>query len=91
MIVRILGDTQYTIDDTAAPELDALDAPLGSALDENDEVAFAAALDAVIAWVRAHGEVVDPATILPSDLLLPAPGTDLDEVRTLLDPAATSE
>jgi hypothetical protein len=85
MIVRILGEGQFELDPAAREELDRLDGPLEAALQADDPEAFSRALTTVTSWVRARGSVVEPSTIVPSDLVLPAPGTDLSEVRALLE------
>jgi hypothetical protein len=85
VIVRILGERQFELDDTEAEKLDRLDEPLEAALQAGDAAAFAAALDQVESWVRTHGTPVDPTTIVPSDLVLPAPDAELAEVKALLE------
>ncbi len=85
MIVRILGDNQYDVDDALRDEIERLDAVLESALQQNDAAGFTVALDTIDSWVRANGTPVDPARIVPSDLALPADGSEIDEVRSLLE------
>ncbi|HVC26009.1 MAG TPA: hypothetical protein VND23_09640 [Acidimicrobiales bacterium] len=93
MIVRVLEEGQYELDDAGSARLDTLDSVLEDALRTGDEDTFAAALDAVIGEVRASGRRLDPSAIVPSDLALPAPGATLAEVRSLLldDGAAPDE
>ena len=84
MIVRILGEGQFRVDDDATTELNRLDSELEAAADRGDEAAFAGALRALLAQVRAKGAPV-PADILePSELILPAEGSSMAEVRKLL-------
>ena len=85
MIVRILGESQFELDDSTAEKLDRLDDPLEAALQAGDAAAFATALDEIASWVRSHGTPVDPTTIVPSDLVLPPAGSDLAEVKALLE------
>jgi hypothetical protein len=85
VIVRILGEGQFELDDNQRAELDRLDDPLEAALQANDPAAFTKALESVESWVRAHGALVGPETIVPSDLVLPTPGSDLSEVQALLE------
>ena len=47
MIVRILGEGQLEVDDSAADELNDLDAKLEAAVEKNDEAGYRAALDAL--------------------------------------------
>jgi len=84
VIVRILGEGQFRIGDAAAAELNRLDTELEAAVNHNDESAFAAALDGLLAQVRAHGSSLPPDTLEESDLILPHQGSSMDEVRKLL-------
>jgi hypothetical protein len=84
VIVRILGEGQFRVDDSAAGELNQLDAQLEAAVERGDEPAFAAALTDLLTRVRAHGSPL-PADILdPSDLILPRQDSSMAEVRKLL-------
>ncbi len=84
MIVRILGEGQFRVDDAATAELNRLDTELETAVNHNDEPAFTAALDALLAKVRAQGSPLPPDTLEPSDLILPHQDSSMDEVRKLL-------
>jgi len=83
VIVRILGEGQFRVGDVAA-ELNRLDTELEAAVNHNDEAAFGAALDGLLAHVRAQGTPLPPDTLEPSDLILPAEDTSMDEVRKML-------
>lgn len=85
MIVRVLEEGQYEIDDANTSKLTKLDTVLGDALHSGDADTFNAALSAIIDEVRSCGHRLDPAKIVPSDLALPRPGATLEEVRALLD------
>ena len=84
MIVRILGEGQFRVDDSAADELNALDATLEKAVNAGDEHAFGSALAALLDRVRSLGSPLAEDAIKPSDLILPRPGADVAEVRELL-------
>jgi hypothetical protein len=84
MIVRILGEGQFKVNDEASAALDQLDTELEAAIDRADEPAFSAALSALLAQVREHGEVVPPEHLGPSELILPHEGSSMDEVRKML-------
>ena len=84
MIVRILGEDQFTVDDAAVAELNRLDSQLEAAVDRNDEAAFAAALHALLNQVRAQGAPLPADTLEPSDLILPPSDASMDEVRQML-------
>jgi hypothetical protein len=84
MIVRILGEDQFRVDDSAVSELNQLDADLETAVERNDQVAFTAALTGLLARVRAAGSPLPPDTLEPSDLILPHEDSSMDEVRKML-------
>ena len=84
MIVRILGEGQFSIDDSATAELNQLDAALETAVDRGDEAAFTAALSRLLAHVRANGSPLPPDILEPSDLILPHQDSSMDEVRKML-------
>jgi hypothetical protein len=84
VIVRILGEGQFRLDDEATAELNQLDAVLEAAVDHGDEAAFAAALANLLAQVRAHGSPLAPDILEESELILPPEDSSMDEVRKLL-------
>ena len=84
MIVRILGEGQLRLDDSAAAELNALDAALDKAVTSGDEAAFHAALLALHERVRALGTPLAADSLEPSDSILPRAGAGLEEVRSMM-------
>jgi len=84
VIVRILGEGQFRVDDSATTELNHLDSSLEAAVEHNDEAAFRAALTGLLAQVRAQGSPLPPDTLEASDLILPHQDSSMDEVRKLL-------
>jgi hypothetical protein len=84
MIVRILGEGQLRVDDSASAELNSLDATLEKAVNSGDEPAFHAALQALIDRVRALGTPLAADALEPSELILPRAEAGLDEVRKML-------
>ena len=87
MIVRILGEGQWTVDDTHADLLNGLDSGLERAVDSGDHEAFRSALGDLLAQVRALGEPLPDDSLEPSDALLPAADSTLDDVRAMLSDA----
>lgn len=85
MIVRILEEGQFELDEAKSKELERLDEPLEVALQAGDSIGFARALEAVESWLRTNGRPLDASTIVPSDLVLPAPGSELSEIQALLE------
>ena len=84
MIVRILGEGQFSVDDTATTELNRLDTQLEQAVNSKDDAAFAAALRGLIDQVRAQGSPLPTDSLEESDLILPHPDSSMDEVRKML-------
>jgi hypothetical protein len=84
MIVRILGEGQFTVPDAHLDSLNAHDAQLTAALERDDAEAFHAALDEMLAEVRSSGDRLLDEELLPSDVILPSPDASLDEVRELV-------
>ena len=84
MIVRILGEGQFRLDDDAAAKLSALDAELDSAVEAGDEPAFRTALGASVRLVRESGARVPDDTFVTADLILPFSDATVAEVRQLL-------
>ena len=84
MIVRILGEGQFRVDDDAANELNRMDADLEAAVERGDEAGLTATLNGLLAHVHSHGTAVPPDNLEPSELILPHEGSSMGEVRKLL-------
>ena len=84
MIVRILGEGQYDLDDHALDALNGLDTQIESAIESGDEEMFRTALNGLLAAVRTSGTHHELDSLDESDLILPPPDATIDEVRQLL-------
>jgi hypothetical protein len=84
MIVRILGEGQLEVPDSAVAELNQLDSALEVAVERNDEAAFGPALAALLAKVRDVGSPIDADDLRPSELIIPQPDATMAEVRKLM-------
>lgn len=84
MIVRILGEGQFRVNDDAAAKLTALDAELDAAVETGDDKAFQAALGAAVRLVRESGTSVPDDTFVTADYILPFSDATVAEVRKLL-------
>ena len=89
MIVRILSEGQYAVDDAHADLLNGLDSGLERAVEAGDEAGFRSALTDMLAQVRTVGERLPDDSLEPSDAVVPDETSSLEEVRALL--ADTSE
>jgi hypothetical protein len=84
MIIRILGEGQLRVDDSAADGLNVLDAALGKAVNAGDEQAVRSALAALLDRVRSLGTPLAEDAIEPSDLILPYSDAGLEDVRGMM-------
>jgi hypothetical protein len=84
VIVRILGEGQLQVDDSAAEELNDLDAKLEAAVERDDEAGLRSALDALLARIRSIGRPLAADALAPSELIIPQEGATVAEVRKLL-------
>ena len=84
MIVRILGEGQFQVDDDVAAKLSALDTDLDAAVEGGDEAAFKTALEASAHLVRKSGTRVPDDTFVTADFILPFSDATVAEVRQLL-------
>lgn len=84
MIVRILGEGQFQVDDTVAARLTALDRDLDAAVEKGDKPAFRSALDDSVTLVRTSGARVPDDTFTTADVILPFSDATIEEVRKLL-------
>jgi hypothetical protein len=84
VIVRILGEGQLEVPESAADELNELDTAVESAVERGDEAAFGPALAALLARVREVGSPVKADDLRPSELILPQADATMADVRKLL-------
>ncbi|MGD1011341.1 MAG: hypothetical protein ABR925_02220 [Acidimicrobiales bacterium] len=84
MIVRILGEGQFELQDSQIATLEELDKRLVAALDSGDEPVFRDVLARLVQEVRFKGTPVATDRFVPSDLTLPHESASLDELRELL-------
>ena len=84
MIVRILSEGQYAVDDAHADLLNGLDSGLERAVEAGDEAGFRSALTDMLAQVRTVGERLPDDSLEPSDAVVPDETSSLEEVRAML-------
>ncbi|MEP9381021.1 PspA-associated protein PspAA [Nocardioides cheoyonin] len=84
MIIRILGEGQYDVADSALDRLNDLDAGVESAVGAGDEEAFRAALARLLDGVRTVGVPHPLDAIDESDLILPGGDASMEEVSEML-------
>jgi hypothetical protein len=84
MIVRILGEGQFELDESEAASLADLDKQLLAALEADDEPSFHKVLAELVDKVRSQGTPVPADRFVPSDLAVPHETASLDELREFL-------
>jgi hypothetical protein len=84
VIVRILGEGQFRVDDDTAKKLTALDKDLDAAVRDDQDAVFRASLRAAVALVKASGAPLAAEEIATADFILPFSDASIDEVRKLL-------
>ena len=84
MIVRILGEGQYRLDDEAFAEASAIDDRVQAAADSDDDPAFRQALGELLDVVTGRGAPLPADELHSSDAIVPGHGTTLQEARELL-------
>jgi len=84
MIVRILAEGQFEVDDSHLEHLNQLDSAVESSVEAGDEDQFRSSLDSLLEAVRQQGERVPDDALVDSDLILPPADATLEEVKALL-------
>jgi len=83
MIVRLMGEGQYRIDDALLNQLNELDNQAQAAMDAEDEPALDDRLDQMWQLVRDRGELLSDDELSASDLIIPPSDLTLEETRKL--------
>jgi hypothetical protein len=81
MIVRIMGEGQYRIDDSDRDNLNELDNAAVAAAQGGDEAAFLQTFAALIEHVREAGTPLEGDELEGSDVLIPPADISFAEVR----------
>ncbi len=81
MIVRVMGEAQYELDDGAMARLNELDSEAQAAVEAGDEEAFRARYRALLEHLRASAQRVPDDDLRPSDVILPPSDVSLEEAR----------
>ena len=79
MIVRIATESQYTLPDDAAEELNDLDNQVVAAVEAGDEDRFHELFEQMLDLVRRAGQPLDDDELAESDVILPPPDTSFVE------------
>ncbi|HEY6834994.1 MAG TPA: hypothetical protein VI142_00850 [Gaiellaceae bacterium] len=85
MIVRVMGEGQFEVDDEVAKGLNDLDEQAGRALEAGDEEKFRQLLGRMAEAVRMNGARVPDEQLDASDAIVPPEDLSLDEARRLFE------
>jgi len=85
MIVRLMGEGQFEVDDEVAKGLNDLDEKAGEAVEQGDEEQLRALLDRMTEAVRTNGSRVADDDLRPSEAIVPPGDLSLDEARELFE------
>jgi hypothetical protein len=84
MIVRLMGEGQYRVDDALSARLNELDDEVARAVESADERALWSGLQALADAVRENGEKLADDDLSPSDAIVPPEDLSLEEAKELL-------
>jgi hypothetical protein len=84
VIVRLLGEGQFRVDDSLIGRLNELDAEVEKAVAAGDERALWTGLQALADAVREHGVKLADDDLSPSDAVIPPEDLSLEEAQELL-------
>jgi hypothetical protein len=84
VIVRLLGEGQFRVDDSLLTRLNELDTEVEKAVAAGDEAALWTGLQALAEAVRENGVKLADDDLAPSDAVIPPEDLSLDEARELM-------
>jgi hypothetical protein len=84
VIVRLMGEGQYRVDDSLQERLNALDDQAMAALEASDETELDKRLEEMFALVRGEGERLPDDDLSASDVIIPPSDLTLEETRELV-------
>jgi chromosome condensin MukBEF complex kleisin-like MukF subunit len=85
VIVRLMGEGQFEVDDEVAKGLNDLDEQAGQAVESGDEEQLAGLLRRMAEAVRTNGTRVPDEALDASDAIIPPDDLSLDEARQLFE------
>jgi hypothetical protein len=79
MIIRVMNEGQYEVNDGLLDDLNKLDNEIVSLLESGDETGFRDVLSEFVSMIRDNGTSLDPETIVESDLIVPPEDLTISE------------
>lgn len=84
MIVRVLGEGQFRLDDAAFEAVNAIDDRVQEAAEAGDESAFRDALAELVGAIKGQGDPLPADEFIGSDAIVPGESTTLAEAQDML-------
>lgn len=81
MIIRILGEGQFRLDDKYIEDLNKIDNRIVDHVKKGDKVAFRKDLDMLISTAKDLSEPLDPVDIVQSGLIFPPKDLSFEEAK----------
>jgi hypothetical protein len=85
VIVRVMGEGQFEIDDEVAKGLNELDEQAERALQSEDQEQLAELLERMAEAVRTNGARLPDEDLSPSEGIVPPPDLTLEEAKELFE------
>ena len=85
MIVRILGENQYRVEDAHLESITTMDEDMLVAIDTDNEARFHSLLKQLLEFVQQNGKQVPDSELVSSDMIVPGPDMSLAEARKYLE------
>ncbi len=83
MIIRIMGEGQWRVDDALVADLNVIDSALDRDVDAGEAGSLDSHLEQMHALVKGRGTPLAIDELLPSDAVVPPLGISLEELRVL--------
>jgi PspA-Associated protein len=85
VIIRVMSEGRWRVDDALAVRLNELDDDVGRAVAAGDQAAMSEALRRLAETVRSEGTRLDDTDLSPSDAVVPPEDLTLEEAHELLE------
>jgi hypothetical protein len=85
VIVRLMGEGQWRVDDGLRERLNELDDRALEALERDDEADLDGYLEQMAELVRSEGKELPAEDLSPSDVIIPPSDLTLEETRELFE------
>ena len=83
MIIRILGDGQFRLDDDLVEKINKIDNRIVDHVSKGSKAEYSQDLANLISTIKELAEPVDPVEILHSDIIIPPSDLSFEEATTV--------